>query len=98
MILTTNRQSLIAATALVVVAILVVFDPLPEPALTIARSIFFWPAAIWLAWMAWTRRDRFKTRSSGAGRSILAPIAIVACIAGVLALARWLSVTTGAAS
>ncbi len=98
MTLTRNTQSWIAATAFVIVAILVVFDPLPEPTLTIVKSVFFWPAAIWMAWLLWSRRSELKDDASLNARSIVTPLAIVIGIAACLALARWAALSTGISS
>lgn len=95
MILTTNRQSFLAAGAFIVVAALVVLDPLPEPQLTIIKSIFFWPAVLWLGWFAWTRRAGLKTGANAGG--LVRPLLIVAAIAAILALARWAALSTGLA-
>lgn len=95
MILSTNKQSFLAAGAFIIVAALVVLDPLPEPQLTILKSIFFWPAVLWLAWFAWTRRADLKS-GANTGR-IMRPLLIVAAIAALLALARWAALSTGLA-
>lgn len=90
-----NKQSWIAAAAFIALAALVILEPLPEPKLTILKSILFWPAALWLAWLGWTQRTRLRADANAGG--IVRPIAIVAAIAAILVLARWIAATTGLA-
>lgn len=95
MTLSINKQSWLAALAFVALAALVIFEPLDEPRLTIMKSILFWPTVIWLAWLAWTQRAHLKTTANAGG--VVRPVAIVAAIAAVLILARWIAANTGLA-
>lgn len=89
MTLSRNQQSFIAAGLFILLAFLSLFDPLPEPALSIVQALIFFPTAVW-AWRISRRcTDEVMLHASRKALAHGVPIGAAGVISFVLAVRYW---------
>ena len=89
MTLSKNKQSWIAASLFILLAFLALFDPLPEPALTIAQAAIFFPTAIWAVYISYTSRDEVMVHASRAAFAHGVPISVGVVIVTTMIMRFW---------
>lgn len=93
MTLSRNKQSWIAAGLFILIAVLAMFDPLPEPALSIVQLAIFIPTAIWAYVISRRCTDEVMIHASRKAFAHGVPIGAFAVIAFVLAVRYWTPAT-----
>lgn len=93
MVLSRNRQSWVAASLFILLAVLVITDPLPEPTLSILKAVIFFPTAIWAYVISRSCRDEVMIHASRKAFAHGVPIGAGLVIGFVLAMRYWTPAT-----
>lgn len=93
MTLSRNKQSYIAASLFILIAFLALFDPLPEPALSIVQVALFVPTAIWAYLISRRCTDEVMIHASRKAFAHGVPIGAAGVIGAVLAVRYWTPAT-----
>lgn len=93
MTLSLQKQSYIAAALFIGLALIALFDPLPEPSQSIVQAAIFFPTAIWAFIITQRCHDEVMKHASRKAFSLGVPIGAGAVMTFVLAMRYWTPAT-----